>query len=54
MTFDAGAFSLVRAGGVVPTLTRQVTQVNGETQVVLTFSGSGTYGPVARSTGTGR
>jgi hypothetical protein len=43
VTFDAGAFLLVRAGGTIPTLTRQVTQVNGQTQVVLSFSGAGTY-----------
>ena len=43
VTFDAGAFVLVRAGGTIPTLTRQVTQANGQTQVVLTFSGAGTY-----------
>jgi VCBS repeat-containing protein len=43
VTFDAGAIRLVRAGGIVPTLTRTITQVNGETQVVLTFSGYGTY-----------
>ncbi|HKB01684.1 MAG TPA: Ig-like domain-containing protein, partial [Gemmataceae bacterium] len=42
VTFDAGAFSLVRAGGTVPTLSRQVTQENEQTQVVLTFSGAGT------------
>ena len=30
------------ADGTRPTLTRAVSQVNGETQVVLTFSGSGT------------
>ena len=43
VTFDPGAFSLVRTGGLVPTLTRKVTQASGETQVVLTFSGLGTY-----------
>jgi VCBS repeat-containing protein len=43
VTFDAGAIRVVRAGGIVPTLTRTVTQANGETTVVLTFSGTGTY-----------
>jgi Bacterial Ig domain len=42
VTFDPGAFFLVRAGGTIPTLTRQVTQSGGETQVVLAFSGAGT------------
>jgi Bacterial Ig domain/IPT/TIG domain len=48
VTLDPGAFSLVRAGGIVPTLTRQVTQVGGVTQVVLTFRGTGTqFGSLA-------
>jgi hypothetical protein len=42
VTFDVGAFSLVRTGGIVPALTRHVTQANGQTQVELTFSGLGT------------
>jgi VCBS repeat-containing protein len=44
VTFDAGAFSLVRTGSVRPVLTRQVTAVNGETRVTFTFSGTGTVG----------
>lgn len=39
VTLDAGAFVLVRSNGSVPTLTRQVSEVNGETVVKLTFSG---------------
>ena len=42
VTFDASAFSVVSGGGIRPTLTRSISQVNGETRVVLTFSGSGT------------
>ena len=42
VTFDANAITLVRADGSRPTLTRAVSQVNGETRVVLTFSGTGT------------
>jgi len=42
VTFDSGAFRLTRQGGGSPTITRQISEVNGQTQVVLTFSGSGT------------
>jgi hypothetical protein len=42
VTFDPGAFGLARVGGGLPTLTRTVTQANGQTTVVLTFGGSGT------------
>jgi hypothetical protein len=42
VTFDANAFSVVRTNGTRPTLTRTISQVNGETRVVLTFSGNGT------------
>jgi hypothetical protein len=42
VTFDAKAFTLVRKDGVRPTLTRAISQVNGETVAVLTFSGTGT------------
>ena len=45
VTLDANPFGLTRYGGGVPTLTQQVSEVNGETVVVLTFRGSGTaYG----------
>jgi parallel beta-helix repeat protein len=45
VTFDAGAFRLVRGSGSVPTKTLQISEVNGETKVVMTFTGSGTaYG----------
>ena len=43
VTFDTSAIQLARTGGGIAALTRQVTEVNGETQVVLTFSGSATY-----------
>ncbi len=43
VTFDAGAFRVIRSDGVVAGLSKTVTQVNGPTQVVLTFSGTGTY-----------
>jgi hypothetical protein len=42
VTFDGGAFSLLRDGGGNPTRTRRITTVNGETVVRLTFSGSAT------------
>jgi len=42
VTLDSGAFRLTRQGGGSPTITRQISEVNGQTQVVLTFSGSGT------------
>jgi hypothetical protein len=42
VTFDTGAFRLTRTGGGSPSITRTISQVNGETVVVLTFSGSGT------------
>jgi hypothetical protein len=35
---------VVRSNGVLAGLRRAVTEVNGETQVVLTFTGTGTYG----------
>src|SRR5262249_13393675 len=45
VTLDGGAFSLVRFDGSIPTRTRVVTQVNGETVVTFTFGGAGTaYG----------
>jgi len=45
VTLDSGAFSLTRAGGGSPSKARQVTNENGETKVVLTFSGYGSnYG----------
>jgi VCBS repeat-containing protein len=45
VTLDAGAFTLVRTGGGRPTLTTRVSQANGQTSVVLTFSGTRTaYG----------
>jgi hypothetical protein len=42
VTFDPGAFSLVRAGGIIAGQTRTITTVSGDTQVVLTFRGAGT------------
>jgi hypothetical protein len=42
VTFDAGAITLIRSGGVIAGLTRTISTVNNETQVVLTFQGSGT------------
>jgi hypothetical protein len=50
VTFDLGAFRVVRSDGVAASVTKTVTQANGETQVVLTFSGLGTVG---RSLGDG-
>jgi VCBS repeat-containing protein len=44
VTFDLGAFRVARSDGVAATLTKVVTQANGETRVVLTFSGLGTGG----------
>ena len=43
VTLDAGAFQVKRSNGTVAGLTKTVTQANGETTVVLTFSGTGTY-----------
>jgi len=42
VTLDTGAFRLTRTGGGAPSITRTVSQINGETVVVLKFSGSGT------------
>jgi hypothetical protein len=50
VTFDLGAFRVVRSDGVAVAVTKAVTQVGGETQAVLTFSGAGTVG---RSLGDG-
>jgi hypothetical protein len=44
VTLDAGAFRVVRSNGLLAGVTKTVTQVNGETQVVLQFTGTGTYG----------
>jgi hypothetical protein len=44
VTLDVGAFRMIRSDGLAVGMARSVTQVNGETQVVLTFSGTGTYG----------
>jgi hypothetical protein len=50
VTFDLGALRVVRSDGEAAGVTRTVTQVGGQTQVVLTFSGLGT---TARSLGDG-
>lgn len=42
VTFDAGAFRVVRSNGTAAGVVRTVTQANGETYVVLTFRGLGT------------
>jgi hypothetical protein len=43
VTFDAGAIAVARADGTIPTQVRQITTENGETKVVMTFKGTGTY-----------
>ena len=43
VTLDAGAFRVTRSNGVIAGITKAVTQVNGETQVVLKFTSTGTY-----------
>jgi hypothetical protein len=49
VTFDTGAFSLVRTSGGAPSRVATITQVNGKTVVVLSnFGGSGAiYGSLA-------
>jgi hypothetical protein len=43
VTLDNGAFRLTRTGGGAPVLKRTSAEVNGQTVVTLTFTGSGTY-----------
>jgi len=42
VTFDTGAFRLIRADGSIPAKTRTMTEVNGQTVVTLIFTGAGT------------
>jgi VCBS repeat-containing protein len=42
VTLDVGAFQVIRSDGVLAGFTKTLTQVNGETQVVLNFTGAGT------------
>ena len=55
VALDALPFGLARTGGGTPTVSQQVTNANGKTTVVLTFSGSGTqYGSLKDGTWTFR
>ncbi|HEX3148917.1 MAG TPA: Ig-like domain-containing protein [Gemmataceae bacterium] len=44
VTVDSGAFQVKRSNGTIAGLKKTVTTVNGVTQVVLTFTSTGTYG----------